>query len=96
MPYIKTEKREQFNKPIEELVCGVRTTGELNYIITRLFHRFIQNQHTICYDLLNSMIGVLESVKQEFYRMVVAPYEDKKRFDNGCISELDKIDGRSY
>jgi len=31
------------------------------------------------------MIGVLECVKQEFYRRKVAPYEDIKIIENGDI-----------
>lgn len=95
MPYIRTEQREKVNKSIEDIVSLIGTTGELNYVITRLFHKFIL-KCTLCYDMLNSMIGVLECAKLELYRMVAAPYENKKRFDNGCISELDTVDGKSY
>lgn len=34
---------------------------------------------------VNSGIGALEAAKLEFYRRVVAPYEDKKIFDNGDV-----------
>jgi hypothetical protein len=32
---------------------------------------------------------VLECAKLELYRMIAAPYEDKKRLANGPVSELD-------
>ena len=36
-------------------------------------------------------IALLNDVQREFYRVVVAPYEDKKRKENGSVSELDKV-----
>jgi len=30
-------------------------------------------------------MGVLECIKQEFYRRAVAPYEDKKKEENGDV-----------
>ena len=41
------------------------------------------------YAQLNAAIGVLECVKLELYRMVAAPYEDRKCMENGPISDLD-------
>ena len=37
------------------------------------------------YHAYNEIIGVLECVKQEFYRRMVAPYEDKKCEENGDV-----------
>jgi len=67
-----------------------KTYGELNYAITRMCHEFIDS-NTLNYDTINSIIGVLECAKQEFYRVVVGRYEDKKRFKNGSVSKLDAI-----
>jgi len=36
-------------------------------------------------------MGVLECAKLELYRMVAAKYEDKKRLENGAVSELDAV-----
>ena len=38
------------------------------------------------YEEYNSVVGVLESVKLEFYRRAVAAYEDNKIVENGDIS----------
>ncbi len=89
MPYIEDQKkRERINKIVEDLTDLTETNGDLNYAITRLFHEETMIRG-LCYDTLNSLMGVLECVKSEFYRKVVAPYEEKKRIENGGVSELD-------
>lgn len=60
--------------------------GILNYIITRLLLATYQKG----YKNYNSALGVLEAVKQEYYRTVVAPYEDEKRKENGEVHGLDE------
>lgn len=37
------------------------------------------------YKDYNEVIGVLECVKQELYRRLIAPYEDKKKDENGDV-----------
>ncbi len=88
MPYIDPKRREKFNNLIEELGLYKLTVGEINYIITKFIHEVILG-NKLCYDMLNSLIGVLECAKLELYRMVAAPYENKKRMENGPISSLD-------
>lgn len=95
MPYVKPELRKLVDKEIDTIIdvideYGETTTGMLNYIITRLVHRFILNSGMkVGYDFLNSMYGVMCAATAEFYRRVVAPYEDKKRMENGPVSDLD-------
>lgn len=60
----------------------VTRSGICNYIITRLLKDIIYPQS---YHDYNEVIGILECVKQEFYRRAVAPYEDKKIEQNGDI-----------
>lgn len=55
--------------------------GELNYVITKI----LRGLYGPGYYNYNRAIGVLESVKQEYYRRIVVPYEDKK------IKETDDI-----
>lgn len=88
MPYIKKEERAGFdnaiNSLLEELEGKPRdeVDGCLNYIITRLIKGVYKNAKYFNY---NSAIGVLECAKQEFYRRVVADYEDEKRKENGEV-----------
>ena len=46
-------------------------------------------EEDLCYTVLNEVIGMLECAKLELYRQVAVPYEDKKKRNNGAVSELD-------
>lgn len=84
MPYIKQEERSAV---ISDQIP--RTAGELNYLITKICHDYLKF-HGVNYRNINAVIGVLECAKLELYRQIAAPYEDKKKVENGPISELDK------
>jgi hypothetical protein len=91
MPYIKQEERDKLDGCIEDLVQELeyefkqwqisKVDGALNYIITKL----LLELYTPSYFNYNRAIGVLECVKQEYYRKVVAPYEELKESENGAI-----------
>jgi hypothetical protein len=85
MPYIEPLKRDacENDKPVPQ------TPGELNYAITSLCHRYIKAKGGISYTIGNEVIGVLACANMELYRVVLAPYEDVKRAENGPVSELD-------
>ena len=92
MPYIKKGKRGKIDGIVKQLADNIITLSDINYAVTKLLHTIIDRDaknSRFCYALLNSMIGVLECAKLELYRMVVAPYENKKRMKNGPISSLD-------
>ena len=85
MPYIPQEDREEF----DYLGSGAwtrrpDTVGELNFAITMLCKRWLDRYGT-SYATLNEVIGVLECVKLELYRRMAAPYEDRKRDQNGEV-----------
>lgn len=92
MPYIPQEQRNALDKLIEALAGAVRefhdgTTnasiaGVLNYCVTRLVLEAMKPQR---YHDIAMVTGVLENVKQEFYRMFAAPYEDAKIKENGPV-----------
>lgn len=81
MPYIKQEERNKFD--ISNL--EPKTPGELNYLMSELCSKYLE-QKGLGYTNCNEIIGVIECVKQEFYRRLTAPYEDKKIEENGDIS----------
>ena len=58
--------------------------GNLNYVITKICAGIITNPS---YSKIALVTGVLENVKQEFYRRLAGPYEDKKILENGDIKE---------
>lgn len=93
MPYISRENRNKFDyirDPINEdfyfkMYTELRTTGELNYVITDILDSQLIVRGGVNYQNINEMIGVLECVKLELYRRVAAPYEDKKMQENGDV-----------
>ena len=78
MPYIDEKSRQRLweDKP--------RTPGELNYRITQLIDEYMWTMSD-GYQTINDIVGALESAKLEFYRRVVAPYEDTKMQENGDV-----------
>ena len=88
MPYIKKEGRETINKTLDHTVIIHLNDGGLNYMITRICHKWIMGQGVKYFTLVRVM-GCLICVMFELYRMVVGPYENKKRMLNGSVSELD-------
>jgi len=93
MPYIDNEVRERYgNLTIDQLLQRFRDAaligqdtlpGDLNWVISNfMFHVFDANPS---YRLGNTLMGVLESAKQEFYRRKLAPYEDNKIKENGDL-----------
>lgn len=87
MPYINPELRIalEFLNPLPA------NAGELNYAISHLVHRYVLEKckNGLSYQVLNETVGVLDCAKMEFYRVVVVPYEDVKRVQNGSVSSLD-------
>ena len=88
MPYIKAEKRKYIDAHIQGLLTEVHGVGSINYAITKLLHSIIERDG-LSYTLINGLIGVLICVKLELFRMIGAKYEDKKRAENGPVSDLD-------
>lgn len=84
MPYIKQDKRDDMNEAIGKLFNTINTPGELNYAITELSRRYMVTSG-VSYVTLNTVIGVLECAKQEFYRRAAVPYENQKTTENGDV-----------
>lgn len=92
MPYIAEVNRNQVDQAINRLVdiLGENRTpdellavaGILNYTISRLI---TEVSGDVSYGKCAVLTGVLENVKQEYYRRAAAPYEDLKIEENGDI-----------
>jgi len=86
MPYIKPEDRPPLDVHIDGMPVP-QTVGELNYVITRICHRYLL-WHGGKYEHFNGVVGVLECAKLELYRRVIASYEDRKIAENGDVKPL--------
>lgn len=93
MPYIKQKVRDQIDPILSNFIKQLRTDvnldypelehdGAVNYIITKLLKELYPRGS---YYFLNRALGVLTAVQLEYYRRVVAPYEDKKIKENGDV-----------
>lgn len=81
MPYVPKMHRinlepRSFRDPESE--------GELDFQITRLAQKYLDTTEKRFADYAR-VIGVLESVKLELYRRVIAPYEDTKAAQHGDV-----------
>ena len=87
IPYIKPERRGKYEEVLKELTSILKALaveevdGELNYVMTRI----LKEVYPLRYFHLNKAIGVLECIKQEYYRRVAAPYEDIKIRESGDV-----------
>jgi len=80
MPYITQTQREVLRMGM----VIPKNAGELNYRFTRLALDYLAMNGT-SYQHLNDIIGALEACKMEFYRRLVAVYEDGKILTNGDV-----------
>lgn len=88
MPYIPKADRTKFAPTLAFFRHAVEldglSNGELNYVITSVVLEYIR-QHGTSYNTLSDVIKALECAKLEFYRRIVASYEDKKIAQNGDV-----------
>lgn len=98
MPYISQEERAELDNHISSLVIAIKNTktnlnnpndfknnlGRINYVFSRVISGVMGN---INYSNIAMATGVLENIKQEFYRRIASSYEDKKIAENGDIKE---------
>lgn len=96
MPYIKEENRQYLDKYIKEMTEALKlkddmsnteiasVLGDINYCFSRIIGGIIDD---VTYPKVAMITGVLENIKQEFYRRIAEPYEDLKIKQNGDIKE---------
>lgn len=91
MPYISPHDRPDLDPAVDALAAAVRRKaaeheggfeGYLNYAITRLVLGVIPARR---YASIARVTGVLENVKQEFYRRYAAPYEEEQVERSGDV-----------
>ncbi len=88
MPYILKGERKRYDAIILDLAVALGEIpeedrdGHINYCITKLFKILYTPPK---YKRYNRAIGVLECIKQEFYRRVVSIYENNAIIRNGDV-----------
>jgi len=88
MPYIEAKDREEFKDVLDELWSIINqrgiSNGEMNYVMSMLA-KFYIDKHGLSYNTGSDVIKAFECAKLEFYRRVVAPYENDKCETNGDV-----------
>lgn len=97
MPYIDKNERKELDPYIRDMIAAIKNTtklnnpndfknnlGRINYVFSRVLSGVMGN---ISYSKIAMATGVIENIKQEFYRRLAAVYEDNKIQDNGDIPE---------
>ena len=92
MPYIPKEDRKRYDSIIAELISRLpddvtKVDGHLNYVITKI----LKSVYKPRYFNYNRAMGLLECVKQEYYRTTVSPYEEEKRREEGDVLGLETL-----
>jgi hypothetical protein len=83
MPYIKTAARKGINDlKVSEFTPN--NAGELQWVIAEFIHAYLMEKG-LSYQNCNDMMGALAGAQLEFYREVVAPYENIKKQENGPV-----------
>ena len=98
MPYIDENERKELDDIITQMVDAIRFTatnldnpyefsnylGRINYCFSRVIGQLIKEPS---YKKIAMATGVIENIKQEFYRRIAEEYENKKIIENGDIRE---------
>lgn len=98
MPYIEREERLKLDNHIDEIVQAIinidevpnnlndlsNHLGRINYCFSRIVGQLMGDPS---YKKIAMITGVLENIKQEFYRRIASPYEEYKISANGDIKE---------
>ena len=82
MPYVKPERRAWLQPRSHEVAMD---EGELQFQIACLVDDFLSDKEEIRYAVLGDVMGALSGAFAEFYRRVVAPYEDNAIERNGDV-----------
>lgn len=103
MPYIKSKRREEFEKVIKYTADAFECLyiseedqphpsclcgGDLNYLITSICHQYIKVKG-MNYQTFSDIMGALSGADKELYRTIIGPYEEMKRIENGRVSDIE-------
>lgn len=90
MPYITEGRRKLYEPHLRELIShlnaetlhGCQFSGDVVYVIYKILKTLYGDGR---FEERVNALKVLESAKLEYYRRVVAPYEDQKIKDNSDV-----------
>ncbi len=97
MPYITQDRRKNYDSFLlalaQAMKQGGHDNGDLNYCISKMVHEWLLlHPQGLRYDAASDAMKAMDCAAREFYRVVVAPYEDIKSKANRPVSVLDDTD----
>jgi len=82
MPYIKQDRRKAMDSIVRKMeYCEVKADGDLNYML----YKYCKEMIDPSYNNYKNFCGELRQCATEIERRILAPYEDKKRQENGDV-----------
>lgn len=86
MPYIKKSLRKLLDESSLNRIAP-KTPGELTYVLSKVLTSYVAQRPAVngAFATFAELMGALECAKAEYYRRVVAPYEDQKCLENGDV-----------
>lgn len=87
MPYIPKEERTKFDDAVRNLPT-FESKGELEYIVTILMHKFMENR-VARYTNLHDCVYAVVHAADEFRRHTLDKREDQAIEDNGQVKLSD-------
>jgi hypothetical protein len=84
MPYIAPEDRPQYETALSELEALLKgkPPGHLTYLVYRLAKSYCPEQR---YAAMSATRACINDASAEYFRRVMAPYEDKQVEKNGDV-----------
>jgi len=90
MPYIKGERRKPLDYWLDPLIealrkateMGEKNTGDSVYVVYKIL-KYVYGDGN--FEVKSNAEKVVNSAIREYYRKIMAPYEDKKSEENGDI-----------
>lgn len=79
----------------ETMGKACRNGGDLQYMLAVAINTYMETKG-LRYQNCQDILGALEGAKQEFYRVVVGPYEEKKIQENGGVYTVTERLGDGY
>jgi len=84
--FVSSDFSEQFCRQEIGIMVGqaIRNGGDLQYMLAVAINEYLKKtglRYQYCQDIL----GALDGASKEFYRIVIAPYEDSKIAENGGV-----------
>jgi hypothetical protein len=87
MPYTLEAERLQ-EEELRKVATSLMHQGQLTWAISVLMDEYVLSGGIVSYSTLSRARAAAQDAADEWYRSVMAPYEDKKRAENGDVYQV--------